>query len=303
MQNNLIVSVLNLKHGVGCSTITWNIAHLLGLNIYEHDKALHSYFMQERLESIKEKQLSSNKIMVYPIDKKKFNSGIYDLGADINYPYVRQILEKSKVIVIPTELSYETILNTIATIKFVSQNNEMGKIIVVFNRLDIRETLRERNYTHHAREMIISNTDVKNIEFIYLKYSFALFKGLSKGFYFLDNYVLHNQERKPISQFNLLCNLRYCTMDSLTKKKDVALKKKIYLPKKTQNAIEKAEEEIEQTNFFKRHKSFYDNYMLNEDGSIMNISHIFDLKYNNKEKKLIKDMLVFSSKILKALKD
>ena len=45
-----IVSILNLKNGVGCSCLAWNIAHTLQLNLYQHDKAMHHIYNAKRNE-------------------------------------------------------------------------------------------------------------------------------------------------------------------------------------------------------------------------------------------------------------
>ena len=276
MVNNPIISVLNLKNGVGCSTLAWNIAHTLKLDIYQHDKALHHYFMSQREESVKSGDLFCNEISVYNIDKKKFASGIYDLGSDINYPYVRQILEKSDAIIIPVETGYEVLLKSIATIKYVQEHNKDSQIYIVINRLDDRDSEREKNYSSNAVELIRQHVRDAKIEFLYIRHSLAIYKNLASGFFFLDNYIYQKEEFKPITHFNLLRNLRWHSINKMLDSK----------------RSKKAEEEMEKTTFFKKHESFYRSYTKDID-----ISRIYDLKFNDNNRRLIKDMLILTTKI------
>ena len=135
-----IISVLNLKNGVGVSSLVWNIAHILELDIYQHDKAMHHLFLNERNDLVEDGQIKTKCISVYPINKREFKSGIYDLGADINYGYVRQIISRSKVVVVPLEVGAEVLIKTIATIQYVAEHNEECDIFVVFNKLDNSDT-------------------------------------------------------------------------------------------------------------------------------------------------------------------
>jgi len=94
LSNKPIVSILNLKNGVGCSTLAWHIAHTLELDIFQHDKALHSYFLSNRLNSIENGFLFANKITVKNINKRKFDTGIYDIGSDFNYIFNRYLISE-----------------------------------------------------------------------------------------------------------------------------------------------------------------------------------------------------------------
>lgn len=275
MNEKLIISVLNLKNGVGCSALTWNIAHTLDLDIYQHEQAMHMYFMEQRMESIKNDDFPSNNISVYDINKKKFGSGIYDLGSNINYPYIRQILKKSEVIIVPIETGYEVLVKSIATIKYVQRANPKSRILIVFNKLDNSDTDREKNYSKYGEDLILKHINDYNIKFIYIRHSFAMYKRLEDGFYYLDNYI-KNKSIKPIKPFHLLQNLRWYSIESMLKSKQST----------------KAEKERAKTKFFKEHESFYQ-----KSTKDINISDIYDLKFNNKNRKLIKDMLILTTYI------
>ena len=298
MKKKPIISLFNLKSGVGCSALTWNIAHTLELNIYQHDKGMHDIFMNQRNQSVTDKKLYENHLTSEFINKRVFKSGVYDLGSDVNYPYVRQILNKSDVIVIPCELGYEVMLQTIASIKYAQQQNSECMIYVVFNKLDNADPKRERKYTEEA-EGFIENTisDMENIKFLYIRYSFAIFRELSKGFYFLDHYVHQDIAFPPISSFQLLRNLRWYTLHHNKHKKDSARKIKWDM-------------EAEKSEFYAKHKMFYENYIkglppkeqtkkqkTQKQKLKPDIQKVYNTKFNGNNPKIVKDMLVLTTKI------
>lgn len=278
MNESPIISVLNLKNGVGCSALSWNIAHLLELNLYQHDKALHKNFIEQRQNSIENTDLFNNtNIAVKTLNKKKAESGVFDLGADINYAYIRSILKKSNVIVIPIENGYEVLVKSIATVKYIRQYNKKVMILLVFNKLNDSYIVREKNYTSYS-ETILDSYDIKendNLQFLYIRHSFAMYKKLENGFYFLDNYLKKSCNQK-ISQFNLLQNLRFYTV------KDIV------------NDILEDEDEDKKSllSFYNRHKEFYTEFTKNNE-----IKEVYDLTFYQKNKKLIKDMLILTTRI------
>jgi len=274
-----IISVLNLKNGVGTSTLAWNIAHILGLDLYQHDKAIHHLFQDERKYSIEAGTVQSKNVNVYTIEKCKFESGVYDLGADINYGYIRQILRKSDVIVIPAELGAEVLIKTLATIKYVSQLNSKCDIFVVFNKLDNSDPARERKYTTEAEMRIeeLNETIVNNIEFCYIRYAFAMFRNLSEGYCLLDNFLRPNTPKFDIDNFRLLQHLRFYTLDEMGK---------------SASRKDKAEREKEKTSFYDPHKPYYENFISNVD-----VSTLFDGKFIDNNTKILKDMLILTTRI------
>jgi len=300
-----IISVFNLKHGVGCSALTWNIAHTLELNIYQHEQAMHHIFIDQRNQSVEITDLYENNITANFINKRVFESGIYDLGSEVNYPYVRQILSKSDAIVIPCEIGYEVMLKTIASIKYAQQTNPECKIYVVFNKLvkpakqkidNALKQTRERNYTEVAENFIESNVEnMSNIEFLYIRYAFAIFRDLSSGCYYLDHFVFQGKVPSDITSFQLLRNLRWYTLDK---------------QKRNSRRKEKGDEEIEKSEFYDKHKLFYNNYFkdfpkkkqtLQEKKEakepLVDVQRIYDTQFNGNNTKIIKDMLILTTKI------
>lgn len=274
-----IISVLNLKNGVGTSTLAWNIAHILGLNLYQHDKAIHHLFLDERSYSRDTGTVQSKNVNVHTIEKRQFKSGVYDLGSDINYGYVRQILSRSNVIVIPAELGAEVLIKTIATIQYVSQNNNKCDIFIVFNKLDNSDPARERKYTAEAEMRIeeLDNTIVNRIKFYYIRYSFAMFRNLSGGYCLLDNFLRPNAPEFDIGNFKLLQHLRYYTLRKMGESK---------------GRKDKAGREIEQSVFFGKHTPFYKDFE-----SRVDVSALFDGTFIDNNTKVIKDMLILTTHI------
>jgi len=307
LEKKPIISVFNLKNGVGCSSLTWNIAHTLDLDIYQHEKAMHHLFMKERLDSVEYTRLYENNIDVEFINKRFFKSGIYDLGSNVNYAYIRQILEKSDVIIIPCELGYEVMLKTIASIKYAQQINDRCMIYVVFNKLDKSDPDREKRYTEEAEKFVAMNVDISNLEFLYMRYSFAMFRELSYGFYFLDNYIYQKEEFPPITPFQLLRNLRRYTLQKM---------------KYNSKRKKKGTNEIEKSKFYDNHERFYTEYLLkiiqlnkdkqsdyiafDEESDVEEsdvekaerlFSEIYKLSFNDNNRKLVKDMLILTTKV------
>lgn len=282
MNHEVIISVLSLKSGVGVSTLVWNIAHTLDLDIYQHDRAMHDYFLQQRMDALENGEVIPTSVNVYNINKKKFKSGIYDIGSDINYPYIRQLLQKSNVVIVPIELGYEVILKSIATIKYIQEHNPNVKIIIVFNRLDNSDTVRERNnYTYQAEDFISEHIDTQEVEFLYLRHAFVIYRYLSKGFFFFDGYV-KNHRLTNISNFRLLQSLRWYAIEKMAQSEVI-------------KTVEKAEREKEQTDFFERFKPIYHSYFAIENES--KAGDVFDLTYHDNSKKTVDDMRILTSKI------
>jgi hypothetical protein len=282
LDNGAIVSVLNFKGGVGTSILTWSIAFTLELDIYQHSTATHHHFLKQRTNTL------INDINVYPINKQKFKKGIYDLGSDINYPYVRQILNKSSCIVIPVEIGGEVIIKTLATIQYVRDNSD-AKILLLFNKLDKSDPKRERKYTGHIKELILnklldnaidknyncsySSLEDFNITITYMRQSYSIFREALDGKNYLDHYI---SQPKPsnMSNFTLLRCLRY-----------FGYKQQI---KNTKTNIDISDIE-KQTSFFNDFKKDYKYYIRNDK--------IFNSSFITNNQKTLKDMLILTTKI------
>jgi len=276
-----IISVLNLKNGVGTSTLSWNIAHILGLDLYQHDKAMHHLFQVERKRSIEDGTVHSKSINVYTIEKGQFNSGVYDLGADLNYGYIRKIISRSEVIVIPIELGAEVLIKAMATIQYVAQynNNKKCKIFVVFNKLDNSDPKREKKYRAEA-EMRINDLDksiTSRIEFYYIRFSFAMFRNLSEGYCLIDNFLRVNSPEIDIDNFQLFQHIRYYSLRKMEESEHRKIK------------VDKVNEE---TGFLDKHTSSYEDF-----ASRVNVTALFDGTFIDNNTKVIKDMLLLTTRI------
>ncbi len=277
-----IISILNLKNGVGTSALAWNIAHILELDIYQHDKAMHHLFLEERNSRV----YRTKSISVGPINKREFKSGIYDLGADINYGYVRQIISRSKVIIIPTEAGAEVLIKTLATIQYVTQHNKECDIFVVFNKLDNSDPVREYKYTDYGKDRIkeLDKAIVDRIHFYHIRYAFAIFRNLNEGYCLLDNYLSPNTAKEEIGNFELLQHLRYYTLDKEREQERQNKKSKL---KKDNNDFYK-----DPKPFYDDHKPFYEDFK-----SCVDVSLLFDSKFIGNNTKILKDMLILTTYI------
>lgn len=286
-----LISILNLKHGTGTSAIAWNLAHILELDLYQHDEALHHLFLEERKEYVENGTITTRNISVFNINKRNFESGVYDLGADINYGYVRQIIAKSGVIIIPIEVSAESLIKTIATIKYVAAYNEDADIYVVFNKLDNKDSARERKYTGAAKDKIsdllidTEEIDKERIKFFYIRYAFAMFRELDKGYFLIDNYLFEDSNNTT-SNFELLQHLRYTTL----KKNNSSTSKNI------PEATPKIKRERVRSDFYNDHTPIYKEFEQSVD-----VSSLFDGIFIANNQKIVKDMLILSTYVKRKL--
>lgn len=280
-----IVSILNLKNGVGCSCLAWNIAHTLQLNLYQHDKAMHHIYNAKRNETHEDNIESMLPCMIqtYPIVKNQFHNGVYDLGSDINYAHIKKIIAKSKVIIIPCELGHETLMKTIATIRFVSALNQKASIFIVINKLlPLGSTTREQKYTQDAKELIEQYLDY-NAKFFYIRHSFTLFRCLDAGFFFLDNYIVQaniqmNYKTRPdIQPFELLQHTRWNKLHTMKNEK-------------------KKKKELEESSFYFEHEQYFQEFI-----KLHPFDNIIDGSVSFKNQRAIKDMLILTTHIKRAL--
>jgi len=276
-----IISVLNLKNGVGTSLIASNIAYILELPLYHHDKAMHQMFAKERESFVEAGQIKTNSISVCEIDKCKYEIGVYDLGADINYGYVRQILRKSRVVIIPLELGAEVFFKTMATIEYVKRFNSTCKIFILFNKLDNSDPTRERKYTAAIQDEIIDRyqDSEKKIQFYYLRYGFALFRNQDEGFFLLDNYIIPDEMNVDIENFRLLQHIRYHKLLKLDNAKE---------------RTEKTDFELKESTFYADHTALYKEFT-----SKFETFNVFNNDFIDKNAKIIKDMLILTTCIKK----
>lgn len=112
-----MILVMNKKHGVGCTTLAYNLSRLFDIPMYVNK----DNFMVD----------SYHKSFFPTVSKitaaKK--GGIFDVGTDFKKAHCRKLIEKAKAIVIPMDFGYETIINTIDTLNFIKKI-EREKLII-----------------------------------------------------------------------------------------------------------------------------------------------------------------------------
>lgn len=280
-----IVSILNLKNGVGCSCLAWNIAHTLELNLYQHDKAMHHIYNAKRKETFEDNIESMLPFMIetLPIVKNQFHNGVYDLGSDINYAHIKKIIAKSKVIIIPCELGHETLIKTIATIRFVSALNQKASIFIVINKLlPLGDTTREKKYTQDAEELIEQNLDY-DAKFFYVRHSFTLFRCLDAGFFFLDNYITkvelnkRNAIKPTIKPFELLQHIQWYNIHTMSNE-------------------EKKNKQLKESSFDVEYKRHFDEFTKHRP-----FKDVVDRSLLSNNQRAIRDMLILTIPIKRAL--
>jgi len=141
-----MILVMNKKHGVGCTLLTYNIGRLFNLPIYV-DK---SSFMLDNEHKYHFSQVK--KITATP------KHGIFDIGANFETRYAKKLIEKAKLIIIPFEYGYESMVATIQTLKYLEfVSNRKIPTMLILNRLDKQDFERDFNYTRSMIGTFVEN--------------------------------------------------------------------------------------------------------------------------------------------------
>lgn len=176
---------MNKKHGVGCTLLTYNLGRLFNLPIYV-DK--NSYMLDEE-----HKHLFPQVSKITATHKQ----GIFDMGTNVETKYTKKFIEKAKLIVIPFEYGYESMMQTIKTLKHIeSVASREIPILLILNRLDKQDSDRDFKYTSHMKDRfsengyrfknVYDNYDDSNLYLAYLRNSYSLQSNMEFGEYFLD---------------------------------------------------------------------------------------------------------------------
>lgn len=178
--NGFMILVMNKKHGVGCTTLTYNLGRLFELSIFVKEDS----FMFDNEHNIYFEEVGK-------ITTSK-REGIFDIGAEYNKAFVKRFIESNaKVVVIPMDFGYETIIDTITTIKYVQELNEELPIVVILNRLDKQDSDKDFNYKEYLKlkfEDAGINFASRNFVLTYLRNSYGLYHDMDVGSYFMDNF-------------------------------------------------------------------------------------------------------------------
>ena len=205
-----MILIMNKAGGVGCTTIAYNISRLFYLPLWVSKG---SFLLDET--GFNETHFSRN-IEINEL-KGKIDFGVLDIGSRYVSGYKNDTMRKrcknASVAVIPFELGYETILQTIETIRDVRTWNKNLPIVLILNKLDrnddeidfrtksrMMEIFRENasdliefigptHFDHKEKRPILASFEnTSKITLTYLRNSYGLSFGLEFGNYFLDNF-------------------------------------------------------------------------------------------------------------------
>jgi len=298
-----MILVMNKKHGVGCTTLTYNLGRLFELPIYvDKDNFMIDSYHKELFPTVG--KITASK-----------KSGIFDIGADYKKAYVKKFINQSKVIVIPLEFGYESIIYTIDTIKYIreidytrpnpQEINPETPIVLVLNRLDKSDSDRDFQYKEYLKSKFEDEAELffdNKLILTYLRNSYSIYSNLDNGKYFLDNFI---NEHKDFYKKNIE-NFEYDTFHYLVNK---ALSKTDY---KNEDIYLQDKDMVEFRNIF---NDSYPNYRYNYDEHYLNKGRLSYEKFedhcksivNHKkvsyDDKLIKDMAFITHTIFEFIAD
>lgn len=296
-----MILVMNKKHGVGCSLLTYSLGRLFNLPIYV-DKG--SFMLDEK-----------HYAKFPPVSKITASNkrGIFDIGANLETRYTKKFIQNAKLIIIPFEYGYESMISTIQTLKYIEfVSNRKISTVLILNRLDKKDDDRDFNYTRHMKERfteeginfsnIFDSEDTGNLYLTYLRNSYSLQSNLEYGEYFLDK--MYNKEYiydylNNLDGFrngklfdyrffmyladNIISSVNYKNEDIYIQDKDMVVFRNGY-----SKYVEKNYPNLSQTLNRELNEYLKKNKGVREEASV---NRLVDGTYvGNKERKLIKDM-------------
>lgn len=291
---------MNKKHGTGCTLLTYNLGRLFNLPVYV-DK--NSFMLDE------EHRLLFPQVSKITASVKR---GIFDIGANIETRYTKKFIQSAKLIIIPFEYGYESMIATIQTLKYIEfASYRKISTILILNRLDRGDYSRDFKYTDHMREKFneegISFGDIfdryneSNIYLSYLRNSYSIQSNLEYGEYFLDK--MYNQ--------NFISNELNNLSDFRTKIQEFEYKFFTNIVYGVINSVDYEDEDIYRQDkdmvVFRNHYATYIDrqyeyltndledslkkfFMKNKGVQHINLDSLINGTYIKNEKKLIKDI-------------
>jgi len=267
-----MILFMNLKNGVGCTTLTYNLGRLFNQNIFvKKDSFMLDEYYAELFPS------------VYEVNSD-IKDGFYDVGSDVKSDDTSKLIKKANAIVLPMDFGHETYLKSIETIKHIRNIRADIPVIIVVNRLDVQDAKRDFTYQHHLADQLADAdiglaSDFKyktnpeedmSIMVTYLRNSYGLFCDFEYGKYFLDRFLT---DQSPIENsehykfflyltYRMFTNKNYANKNEYRQDKDMVIFRLDFLDK------------CENLDEFKQAVEKYKNFRLN----------------TNKEYKLIKDI-------------
>lgn len=148
-----MILVMNKKTGVGSTTISYNLSKLFDIPLYVYQSSY--LFNNQDIGTYTDLRIIDN--------VKKRQLGVYDLGSryksdTINNRRMSNLCKYADVAVIPFEMGFDSIDKTIETMTDIRKWNRRLKIVLILNRLDnddsIKDFLVKNDFMEYFKEKL-----------------------------------------------------------------------------------------------------------------------------------------------------
>ena len=177
----------SLINGVGSSTIAYQLARLLRFPLYQEQKNDLVFFLKAVLDQ---------KYVVKYFDEYNEYEDTYDNAIFDMKRIDAALFRKATDIIVLTNNSYIDVLKTIATLEKIESvlHDSKKPIHVVFNRLQLGNSEREKKYTKASKQLISETLPHLNIVYSYIRTGLVYYRKIEKGKFFMDSFFNEDNE-------------------------------------------------------------------------------------------------------------
>lgn len=193
--NKKVITIFNIKGGVGSTSLIHLLASHLGSTVYEESP---DYFSYLKTGSI--------------IDPDNIKPGIYDINEKKNGLLIKKVLRATDILVVPTHFDFKDIYKAVITLSLaIDANEEKSKsteYFILFNGLSSSSKDRESKYRkqaqrdiHEGLQALYPDLQLPTINYLYFRTSFAVFRDSRSGNSLLSHYMKQTKSLSKVDRF------------------------------------------------------------------------------------------------------